>query len=314
MKSQTKPEVITVDKYCPLSFKPLTIDAIPEVRKIVARSPYRTCDYSVGGLFMWVDWFNYEYCIYRDTLFIRGLDERDRRRPSFAVPMGAMSVQESVALLKDYCASHNCGLLMSAVPQEAIDSLLGAGAVRIERLECWGDYLYGASDLAELVGKAYNKKRNHVNRFMADNPGYVLEPIGEGNLAETQAFFATLEHVEKVDEAEAEFERMQCADVLARWNDYGFEGAVLRDGSGAVVAFTAAEAIGDTLIIHIEKMDHNVPGAGETINKLFAEYMTSRHPEIRYINREDDAGDPGLRRAKESYHPLRVLEKFNVEF
>lgn len=78
--------------------------------------------------------------------------------------------------------------------------------------------------------------------------------------------------------------------------------------------FTAAEIIGDTLIIHIEKMDHEVAGAGETINKLFAAEMLHRHPQLRYINREDDAGDPGLRYAKESYHPLRLLRKFNVRF
>ena len=67
-------------------------------------------------------------------------------------------------------------------------------------------------------------------------------------------------------------------------------------------------------MIHIEKMNHEVAGAGETINKLFAAEMLHRHPGLRYINREDDAGDPGLRYAKESYHPLRLLRKFNVRF
>ena len=59
-------------------------------------------------------------------------------------------------------------------------------------------------------------------------------------------------------------------------------------------------------------MNHDVAGAGETINKLFAEMMTNRHPEIIYINRQEDVGDPGLRHAKESYHPLKLLDKYNV--
>ena len=54
-------------------------------------------------------------------------------------------------------------------------------------------------------------------------------------------------------------------------------------------------------------------GAGETINKLFAGMMTALHPELVYINREEDTGDPGLRRAKESYHPAMILRKYNAE-
>ena len=72
------------------------------------------------------------------------------------------------------------------------------------------------------------------------------------------------------------------------------------------------EVIGDTLFTHIEKMDHEVPGAGETINKLFAEHILTKYPEIRYINREEDAGDEGLRQAKLSYHPAIILNKYDI--
>ena len=101
-------------------------------------------------------------------------------------------------------------------------------------------------------------------------------------------------------------------DVLLNYGDYPFEGAVLRDGHGRIVAFTAGEVIGDTLVLHIEKMEHSISGAGETINNYFARYMLARHPEIVYINREDDSGDPGLRYAKQSYHPALMLRKYNV--
>ncbi|MDE6611839.1 MAG: phosphatidylglycerol lysyltransferase domain-containing protein, partial [Muribaculaceae bacterium] len=106
--------------------------------------------------------------------------------------------------------------------------------------------------------------------------------------------------------------REQCLDVLGNYSHYGMEGAMLRDGSGEIVAFTAGEIIGDTLVLHIEKMRHSVAGAGETINQLFAGRMLERHPGLLYINREDDAGDPGLRYAKESYHPAFKLRKYNV--
>ena len=91
------------------------------------------------------------------------------------------------------------------------------------------------------------------------------------------------------------------------------EGGLLRV-QGRVVAFTVGDLQGDTLHIHIEKADREVPGAYEMINKAFAADMTTRHPQLRFINREDDAGDPGLRQAKLSYHPLELLKKYNVIF
>lgn len=293
---------------------PLTLATIPSVAPLLHRAPWRTCDYTVGGIYMWVDYFNYEYCIYRNTIFIRGLDEQDRRRPAFAVPVGDLPLKDSIALLREYCEAHGCQLVFSAVPQDAVGPLLAAGATSVELLECWGDYLYSATALATLEGKAYNKKRNHVNRFLQDNPDWALEELTDDNLAETAAFLAGLPSVEKADEAEAQFERDQCARVLDYYNCYGFEGAVLRGAGGRIVAFTCAEVVGDTAVIHIEKMDHTVSGAGESINRLFAERLCRLHPGLQYLNREDDAGDPGLRRAKESYHPLEVLAKYNVAF
>ena len=102
--------------------------------------------------------------------------------------------------------------------------------------------------------------------------------------------------------------------MLDNLSRYPFEGAVLSTPTDGIVAFTIGEVLTDTLHVHIEKMNHKIPGAGETVNKLFAEMMTQRNPEILYINRQEDVGDPGLRYAKESYHPLTLLHKYNVIF
>lgn len=111
----------------------------------------------------------------------------------------------------------------------------------------------------------------------------------------------------------ADIEREQVMRVLDNYGAYPFEGVVLKTPADGMVAFAIGEVIGDTLYVHIEKMNHEVSGAGECINKLFAEYMLDKTPHLRYINREEAAGDPGLRKAKDSYHPAMLLEKFNVE-
>ena len=72
------------------------------------------------------------------------------------------------------------------------------------------------------------------------------------------------------------------------------------------------EIIEDVLYVHIEKADRNLNGLYEMINMSFSKDMKETYPSLAYINREEDAGDPGLRKAKESYHPVMLLNKYNV--
>lgn len=191
--------------------------------------------------------------------------------------------------------------------------LKALGASSVQQLADWSDYLYEASALATLSGKKLGKKRNHVNRFEAENPGYTFEPLTPELIPAVKEFFLA-RHLPLSKPALADIEREQVMQVLSTPGLFGFEGAVLSTPANGIVAFTLGEVKGDTLFVHIEKMDHEVNGAGETINKLFAEMMTGRHPGLIYINREEDVGDPGLRHAKESYHPAELLAKYNVIF
>ena len=296
-----------------LQFLPLTTDGIPSLRPLLKDTLCRTCDFTIGGTFMWIDYFDYSYCIYDDTLFIKGVTEDDVSRPAFSVPVGKMRLEDSVAILKDYCRLNDCELIFSAVPEPYIAPLRALGAKKVEALEDWSDYLYDARALATLSGKKLSKKRNHVNRFMADNPGYSFEALTAESLPAVRQFFHAT-HLPLSKPALADVEREQVSCVLDNPWLYGFEGAVLSTPDHGIVAFTLGEIKGDTPYVHIEKMNHEIAGAGETVNKLFAELITESHPEVIYINREEDVGDPGLRHAKESYHPIEMLHKFNVSF
>lgn len=299
-----------------LGFKRVTLDDIPAINAVLRDTAWvssRTCDYSIGGIFMWIDYFDYSYCIVNDTLFIKGVTENDVTTPAFSLPVGEMNLGEAVTLLRDYCAAHgNMSLKFSAVPEDRVEELRKLGATLVEPLEDWADYIYDAYSLASLSGKKLSKKRNHVNRFVADNPGYRFEPLTRDNLGDVKAFFDA-SHLALDKPVLADAERLQVKAVLDNLDCYSMmEGAVLSTPADGIVAFTVGEIIGDTLYVHIEKMNHSVPGAGETINNLFAKQIMERHPEVCYINREEDTGDSGLRQAKLSYHPLALLKKFNV--
>ncbi|MDE5608658.1 MAG: phosphatidylglycerol lysyltransferase domain-containing protein [Muribaculaceae bacterium] len=298
-----------------LSFKPVTLSAIPVLRGYMERSDSRANDFSIGGILMWADYFHYEYCIFNDTLFIKGVSEVNPELPAFSLPVGRMSLRESVGMIVDYCRRAGIAPRLSAVPADRIEELTAAMPGRVEELADWSDYIYDATALASLSGKKLSKKRNHVNRFMADNPDYRFEPLSAANLpAVRDAYLGWLgrDAGPGLDAASAIEESAQTLSVMDNLAAFGFEGAVLYDGDGRIVAFTMGEVIGDTLFTHIEKMDHGVAGAGETVNKLFAVMMTGRHPSLRYINREEDAGDEGLRQAKLSYNPAIILKKYDV--
>ncbi|MBJ2190165.1 MULTISPECIES: phosphatidylglycerol lysyltransferase domain-containing protein [Duncaniella] len=296
-----------------LRFRPLTLSDVDKLRPFFSQACCRTCDFTVGGMFMWTDYFDYTYCIFNDTLFIKGVTEDDVTRPAFSIPVGKMGIEESVNILLEHCRREGCELIFSAVPEAYVAPLQALGAKSVEKLEGWSDYLYDAQALATLSGKKLNKKRNHVNRFEAENPGYTFEPLTPDLLPAVREFFNAT-HLPLSKPALADIERAQVMHVLDNLDAYGFEGAVLSTPSDGIVAFTLGEVKGDTLYTHIEKMNHEVVGAGETVNKLFAAMMTERQPGLIYINREEDVGDPGLRHAKESYHPSELLDKYNVTF
>lgn len=297
-----------------LRFRRLDAELIPwlapMMRATAAR--YRTCDFTVGGMFMWTDYFRYQYAVVNDTLFVMGLNENDLSTVAFSLPCGAMELRKSLPLLMEHCRRTGIKCVLSAVPETVLPEIENVvGGVDVEPLDSWSDYLYEIDGLSTLTGKKYGKKRNHVNRFADENPGYDFSELTSANLPDVEEFFER-QKLAPDKSITADYERLQVREVLRRSRLFGFEGAVLTTPLHGVVAFAMGEVIGDTLYVHIEKMDHTVEGAGETVNKLFAAMMKERYPQLRFVNREEDAGDEGLRKAKLSYHPAAILTKYNV--
>lgn len=297
-----------------LEFKRISLEDVPLIRKYVEYNEDRTCDYTLGGIFMWVDYFDYEYCIVDNTLFIKGISENHPGMVAFSLPLGELPLKDSIRRILDYCNEHSIRPAFSAIPTHKAKEIAELFGGESEALEGWSDYLYDVRSLATLQGKAYSKKRNHVNRFIADNPDYKFEMITGANLDEALAFFEIVDLDEKENKEMAAYELEQCKDVMCNIDKYLFDGAILRGQDGKICALTLGEVIGDTLFVHVEKMNHNVSGAGEAINKMFASEIMMRNGAVRYINREEDMNDSGLRFAKESYHPVALLDKSNIIF
>lgn len=296
-----------------LEFKKITHKDMPLIWKYLEMEKGRTTDFSYAGLFMWVDLFKYEFAVYKDTLFIKGVVENDRSLPAFSLPVGSLPLRESIEVLKQYCSEQGIRLELSAVPEYALEELNTLSPAKVELLEDWSDYLYDAEMLASLKGKKMSKKRNHVNNFILHNSEWSFQPLDATNAEEALKFMDVYES--EADETFMAREESRLSRLMIRMLEEGdpvMHGGVLYSSPGHICALTIGDVKGDTLYVHIEKATKSINGTYEMINKEFASHVLEVHPEVKFINREDDSGDEGLRRAKESYHPVDLLKKYNV--
>lgn len=296
------------------SFRPVTLDDMPLIWRYLRQEKGRTTDFSYGGLLMWVNYFNYEYAIVADTLFIKGVVENHREIPAFSLPIGRLPLSKSVAMVREYCLRKGIKPVFSAVPEYAMEEISALSPGKVEELTDWADYLYDSEKLSTLSGKKLGKKRNHVNKFDSLYPDWTLEEMTPDNAREAMEFMDVFDL--EGDRNQSAIDERKLTRQLIEWFRSGKTeeiGALLKV-NGKVAGFTIGDVKGDTLFVHIEKCTREFEGSYEKINKEFASMVTARYPEVKYINREDDAGDEGLRYAKQSYHPVEMLKKYNVVF
>ena len=173
------------------------------------------------------------------------------------------------------------------------------------------DYVYAIDDLADLKGRKYQRKRNHYNRFRENFPYYTVEPIGEGNVSKVEQMLEDwYAHRQKIDPVgDYYMEKAAIFKALHHYRQLGMEGIVLMDGDKVLAMTMGSQLTEDTFDIHFEKARAEADTAYTVINCEFARYLRSRYPHVKFLNREDDLGIEGLRKAKLSYYPHHLVEK-----
>ena len=174
------------------------------------------------------------------------------------------------------------------------------------------DYVYLSENLINLTGRKYHSKKNHLNAFRKTYPNAEYLPITEDIVTlcklELNGWYK-MRAEQEGDDPFIAYERAAIIEVLNNFTDFKLKGGAIKL-DGRIIAFTFGEQLNsDTAVIHVEKADPDVRGAYPAINQGFAEHEWAH---IKYINREEDMGLPGLRKAKESYKPVKLIEKFNI--
>ena len=172
------------------------------------------------------------------------------------------------------------------------------------------DYVYHIDDLADLKGRKFQQKRNHVNRFEAAYPDWRVEELNDATMDDAKQLIDHWFHVkEEAPELDLGLEKLAIRRAFEYFRQLELEGMILYVG-GEPVAVTMGSCLAeDTFDVHFEKAREDIQGAYGAINRAFARHLREKYPALRYLNREDDLGLPGLRKAKLSYNPAFLVEK-----
>ena len=282
-------------------FKKARIEDKGEIEQILNKCPCPSLEYNFTTLFLWQDIFDMEYKIEDEVLYIRsGADKK-----SYLFPCGRGDIDNAVTKLLE-----EEKIQFYSISEENKEYLEKKASGRFEFFEKRndGDYVYLCESLATLKGKKLSAKRNHINRFTAENPDWRYEPITSENIQEVKNMHEKwCEIVDDGTKKGLSKESEVVKKALKYYDELGLSGGLIRT-KGEVVAFSLGDRLNDkTFLVHIEKAFANITGAYQIINR---EFVLNNCMDYEFINREDDTGDESLRKAKLSYRPFEIVKKY----
>ena len=292
-----------------IDFKPITVEQKPLYEPYLQLGAYG-CEHSFVNLYMWgrqkaalvdgclVTFSQFDrqsvYMICgedkKGALFAVMQDARKRGIPCRVVGLS----QDDCAVLETWCPS----CLKYHVDRDSFD------------------YVYAIERLATLAGKKLQKKRNHLNRFREANPEHFFLPITDENTPQVTELVDRWYALREESDPHADFllEKAALKKALRQRAVLGMEGLVLCTAHGMVAMTMGSFLRPDTFDVHFEKALDTEDGAYPAITNGFAKYLQDKYPDLKFLNREDDMGLEGLRKAKLSYYPDFMVEKYWAHF
>lgn len=299
-----------------MEFKKLCNENILEYKKYFEKQSFKLAPFSMGYKFMWRNYANTEVCEFCNCLIFK---EKYDVVTYFSYPISLLdSIEDERKVLDEiekYCLDNELQLRFNCVPKIRLAFMLERYGrnVEISSDRCWDDYIYLLDDFATYSGKKFNGQRNHTNKFKSNNPNYRFEKITRENLDRVFQFFIryerTLQEKTFFNDELAKIEFSSTKELMTKFFDFDFEGGLLIVDD-EVVAVTVGEVCDDVLYVHIEKALIEYQGAYPTIAQEFAKTFVGSN--VRYINREDDSGEKGMRKSKLQYNPIEKIQKYNV--
>lgn len=287
-----------------LPFREITLEDKQAVEACGAHYNYHLCEHCFVDLFMWRGHYGTQIC-FQDGFLLTKMTPLDGGHDCYLAPVGDGDLGAALDAIALDAEERGIPLTIVSVAEPMIERIEQARPGRFvftHDSEDGDDYIYLAEKLRTLSGKKLQSKRNLVNRFKTMYEGrWSYEDITAQTTDTAYAF-----HLEWCQQNgcahNRDFEGETCAigQALHHFDALDLCGGMLRL-DGKVIAFTlGCRAASDMYVVQIEKADHTIPGAYQMINQQF---VLRNCDDVEYVNREEDLGLEGLRKAKKSYYP-----------
>ncbi len=295
-----------------IRFREIVVADKPLFDRYACAAEVRNCDMAFANIYCWQPLYRSEWAMVEGFLVVRfRLDGGDRL--AYMQPLAAdgdSDFSTIIPLLAEDAAAMGQPLRFAGLTPDGVDALrrYSLRDFAFVASRDYADYIYSADDLRNLSGRRYQPKRNHVNRFCKEND-YLYMPLSVEHADECLHLSEIWGEGRADDETTIAAERMAMVRAFDNFDALGLQGGAICVG-GELAAFTyGSRACGDTFVTHIEKANTKYKGIFATINVLFARSLPES---VRLVNREEDMGIEGLRKAKLSYCPVSVEPKWSA--
>ena len=297
-----------------LSFKTLTLEDKEIIEKYVDKDKLESYEYLFSSLYMWRKLNNVKYAILDDVLII---EKNEEGKGTFYAQLFGYN-RDNLTNIIDELIKRNLNFtdreyLFGDVDNEFVNDLKKYTDFKVEAAEDIDDfeYIYNTNDLIELRGKKYHSKKNHVNSFLKT---YTYD-IREINTEDVKGDCMDLLHkwhdeVAVTVDKEMLMEIDAIKDLFRELHFFDLNSiAVYVDGQ--LAGFAVGERVNDKMaVIHVERGEIAYKGIYAFLNKQF---LVMSFSDTEFVNRQEDTGNDGLRKAKESYHPVKMVKKYLVK-
>ena len=279
-------------------FSPLSLGMVQSLKDRVSQLSDGISEFTLGNLYYFKDFYQYQVCTFEGVFIFLG---KYKEETFFFIPFGMVPARVIVDLLAQYGPWR----FISETSIQSNAELFGQlHCLPLEDRDNF-DYLYTRTALSSLAGKKYHKKKNHVQGFLREYPDMEVKQL-DG--ASKEDAYRVLELWAKDQPLAEQTDYRAACSALDDLEKSGLFGSIVYV-AGTPVAWCLAEMVcgGRMTVVHFEKARTDFRGSYQYINYVFAQSLPES---VEYINREQDLGDDGLRKAKMSYHPDQFVKKY----
>lgn len=312
-----------------INFEPISLEKQELYHKYFSITPEQSADYTFMNLLGLKDIYMLEWAFTEKLVWIR-------QKSPYTIYWAPVGDWFNTNFCTDFSPCEISGETIIRIPKELALFWEKTTKIKVKETRDEWEYLYDFNELVTLPGKKFHNKKNLYNQFLKNEFKYVTidnktvindildfeakweeeekknnAALNENNAEECETFDSTklLTH-----EVRAEADTIMIKTLLGNWDIINniSRGAIYIDNK--IVAYTIADlSMRDTIVVHSERGDRNYKGTYQAINRMFLENLKDNindYERFKFVNREQDVGDLGLRKAKMSYNPVGYIEKY----